>query len=144
MSSENEHYFVSSEAARLDLEFICAALAGSYWAQNRPRSVIETSIRRSICFGIYEKETDRQVGFARVVTDGATVSWLGDVIVDEAHRRKGLGKLLMSCVVAHPDVSATTCLLATRDAHGLYEKYGFARAEFMKRLAPAAKPGPAP
>jgi GNAT superfamily N-acetyltransferase len=133
-SHENDFYFVSTDSGLLDLDFICAALATSYWAQKRTRRVIELSIRNSLCFGVYEKESRRQVGFARIVSDGATMSWLGDVFIDEAHRRRGLGKLLMSCVVAHPHVSATACLLATRDAHGLYEKYGFVRAEHMKRL----------
>jgi GNAT superfamily N-acetyltransferase len=137
MSPENSDYFVSTEPGLLDLEFICAALATSYWAQNRPRHVIELSIRNSVCFGVYEKRSRRQVGFARVVTDGATMSWLGDVFIHEGHRKRGLGKLLMSSVVAHPHVSATACLLATRDAHGLYEKYGFVRSEQMKRLPPA-------
>jgi GNAT superfamily N-acetyltransferase len=142
MSPENEHYVVSTDAALLDLDFICASLAGSYWAQNRPRAVIEKSIRNSLCFGIYERQSRRQVGFARIVTDGATISWLGDVVVDERHRKRGLGKLLVSSVVAHPQVSGTACLLATRDAHGLYEKFGFVRSELMKRTASAAPAAP--
>jgi GNAT superfamily N-acetyltransferase len=83
---------------------------------------------------VYEKDSRRQLAFARIVTDGATMSWLCDVVVGEDHRGKGLGKLLMAAVSAHPGVSATMCLLGTRDAHGLYERHGFVRAEMMKRM----------
>jgi GNAT superfamily N-acetyltransferase len=138
MDPGTEDYSISDDKTLLDLEFVCAALAGSYWAPDRPRAVIEKSIRNSVCFGLYEKHTGTQVGFARIVTDGATVAWLGDVIVDEAHRQKGLGKLLVSRVVELMEKNGTTCLLATRDAHGLYEKFGFARSELMKRLVTGA------
>jgi GNAT superfamily N-acetyltransferase len=133
-------YVVSTAADLVDVDFVCAALARSYWAQNRPRGVIEQSIRNSTCFGVYEKAGRRQVGFARVVTDGATFSWLCDVVIDERHRKKGLGKLLMSAVIGHPGLAGTMFLLGTRDAHGLYEKYGFVRAEMMRRISPAAAP----
>lgn len=128
-----EPYFVSTDPALLDMDFVCAALAGTYWAEGRPRPVIEASLRASLCFGLYATETRRQLGFARVVTDGATFSWLCDVVVDPGHRGRGLGKLLVSTVAAHPAVAATTCILATRDAHGLYERHGFVRQEMMRR-----------
>ena len=133
MTYEHESHFVSTDAGLLDLDFICAALAGTYWARNRPRDVVERSIANSLCFGLYDKQGRRQVGFARVVTDASTFSWLCDVLIDERHRGRGLGKFLMSCVMAHPHVSGTMCLLGTRDAHGLYEKFGFAQSEMMKR-----------
>ncbi len=141
MSADNEGYFISTEAALLDVDFICASLAGSYWAQERPRAVIEQSLGNSLCFGLYEKAGRRQVGFARVVTDGATFSWLCDVVIEEGRRGKGLGKLLVSHVVAHPRVSGTTCFLGTRDAHGLYERFGFARSEMMRRPRSEERPG---
>lgn len=131
----NERYEVSMDPARLDLDFISRMLATSYWAAERPRAKIEASIRASLCFGAYERTSGRQVGFARIVTDGATFSWLCDVIVDETKRGSGVGKLLMGTVVAHPTVRSAPCLLATRDAHGLYEKFGFTRSEAMRRLA---------
>ena len=143
MSLGDGGYVVSTDAALLDMDFVCAALAGSYWAQSRPRSVIEQSARNSLCFGLYEKQGRKQVGFARVVTDGATFSWLCDVVVDERCRGKGLGKLLVSSVLAHPQVSGTTCLLGTRDAHGLYERFGFARSEQMRRPPSPQMPGQA-
>jgi GNAT superfamily N-acetyltransferase len=133
MSPEND-YVVSTAPALLNLDFVCAALAQSYWAQRRTRAVVEESIRNSLCFGLYEKRSQRQVGFARIVGDGATVSWLCDVFVDEGERGKGLGQRLLSHVIAHPRVKRTMCLLGTRDAHGLYEKFGFVRGELMKRM----------
>lgn len=131
-----DDYFVSTSADLIDLEFVCAALADSYWARNRPRSVIEESLKASLCFGLYERPGGRQVGLARVVTDGLTFSWLCDVVVDPAHRGKGLGKFLMSSVLSHPRLRGTTFMLGTRDAHGLYEKFGFARIEMMRRPWP--------
>jgi GNAT superfamily N-acetyltransferase len=138
--SAGDDYIVSTATAMIDVDFVCAALAKSYWAQNRPRGVIEQSIRNSVCFGVYERAGRRQVGFARVVTDGATFSWLCDVVIDEGHRQKGLGQLLVSAVTAHPALAGTMFMLGTRDAHGLYEKYGFVRTEMMRRAAPAAAP----
>jgi GNAT superfamily N-acetyltransferase len=139
MSAGRDDYFISTAEDLLDLDFICRALSGSYWAQERPRSVIEASLRKSLCFGVYDASSQRQVGFARVVTDGATFSWLCDVVIDEKHRKKGLGKFLMAAVMADPRIRDTMFLLGTRDAHGLYEKYGFARLEMMRR-----KPAPRP
>ena len=138
MASEGEPFVVSTDPARLDVDFVCAALAGSYWAQSRPRAAVEESIRNSLCFGLYEVSSARQVGFARIVTDGATFSWLCDVIIDKSRRGEGLGKMLVAHVCAHPVVAATTCLLATRDAHGLYERHGFTRCDTMRRGPQAA------
>jgi GNAT superfamily N-acetyltransferase len=129
-------YFVSTSAELIDLDFVCAALGGSYWARNRPRAVIEASLKASLCFGVYERPGGRQVGLARVVTDGATFSWLCDVVVDEGHRGRGLGKLLVASVVGDPRLKGTTFMLGTRDAHGLYEGFGFFRSEMMKLLPP--------
>jgi GNAT superfamily N-acetyltransferase len=133
MEHENAEYLISTDPARLDLAFLCRALNATYWAGDRPRGVIEASVRNSICFGLYRKTTGEQVGFARVVTDQATFSWVCDVVIDESHRGQGLGKWLMSCVVAHPCVKNTNSLLGTRDAHGLYEKFGYRRSSGMRR-----------
>jgi GNAT superfamily N-acetyltransferase len=144
MICEREGFFISTEPGLLDLDFICHGLKASYWAGDRPREVIEESIRNSLCFGVYEKESNRQVGFARVVTDRATFSWICDVFIDEEHRKHGLGKWLMSCVTEHPNVAKSNSLLGTRDAHGLYEKFGYVRSELMRRSAKKdASGGPA-
>jgi GNAT superfamily N-acetyltransferase len=139
---EHGDYFVSTDPGLIDLEFVCAALAGTYWAKSRPRFVVERSLKASLCFGLYRRPGAKQVGFARVVTDGATFSWLCDVVIDEGNRGMGLGKFLMSSVVGHPDLKGTTFLLGTRDAHGLYERYDFSRAEMMRRLPPNGMPNP--
>jgi len=133
MDIEQTDYLISTDPARLDLAFLCRTLAATYWAHDRPRQVVEESLRHSLCFGVYRKATGEQVGFARVVTDQATFSWVCDVVIDERYRRQGLGKWLMACVVSHPHVRHTTSLLGTKDAHGLYERYGYRRSEGMRR-----------
>jgi GNAT superfamily N-acetyltransferase len=134
MTCERDGFLISTEQVRLDIDFITHSLNGTYWAKGRPREIIEASIRNSICFGVYENETRKQVGFARVVTDQATFSWICDVFIEEKHRRKGLGKWLMECVTAHPCVKNSLSFLGTADAQGLYEKYGYKRSELMRRL----------
>jgi GNAT superfamily N-acetyltransferase len=129
-------YSVSDDPALLDLGFVSSALASTYWAKGRSLEAVEQSVRASVCFGAYEAATGRQVGFARAVTDGATFTWVCDVVVDPAHRGRGIGKLLMAAVVSHPRTKATKMVLGTLDAHGLYEKFGFIRAEMMRRPAP--------
>jgi GNAT superfamily N-acetyltransferase len=141
MRSERDGMLISTESGLLDVDFICRGLNSTYWAATRRREVVEESIRNSVCFGVYEKATGKQVGFARVVTDKATFAWICDVFIDEGHRGRGLGKWLMSCVTEHPFVRDSMGVLGTRDAHGLYEKFGFARAEFMKRRPGDKEPG---
>jgi GNAT superfamily N-acetyltransferase len=140
MRTDTNEHFVSTDAALLDVNFIHAVLNRTYWAKGRSREVVEASILNSICFGLYEKTGHKQVGFALIVTDKVTFSWLCDVVVDEKCRRTGLGKFLMSCVVAHPIVAGTLCMLGTSDAHGLYEKYGFKPSEQMKRPRSQGEP----
>ncbi|MBB3108778.1 GNAT superfamily N-acetyltransferase [Paenibacillus phyllosphaerae] len=118
-------YVISDDKARLDLDRIGQLLSTSYWAKQRAADVIAQSIANSVCYGIYEGE--RQVGFARVVTDYATVFYLCDVIIDEAHRGNGLGKQLMACIIEQ--YGGLHGLLGTLDAHGLYEQYGFRQNE---------------
>jgi GNAT superfamily N-acetyltransferase len=118
-------YLISTDPGRLDLDAIFAYLSGeSYWAKGRPRDQVVRGIENSLPFGVYRD--GEQVGFARIVTDYATFAWLADVYVLEAHRGHGLGKALVEAVVEHPAVSALPrILLATADAHRLYEQYGF-------------------
>lgn len=118
-------YEISDDPARLDLDAVERLLHGTYWAAQRPRDVIERSIQRSIAFGAYWRGT--LVGFARVVTDGLTIAWICDVVIDEAHRGTGLGKALVETVITHPEIDGVRQILATRDAHTLYEKFGFER-----------------
>jgi ribosomal protein S18 acetylase RimI-like enzyme len=112
---------------RLDVEFIYKLLRQTHWARNRSREVFERAIRHSLCFGAYEGE--RQVGFARVVTDHATFGYIQDFIVDPASRGRGIGRSLLRRVLEDPIVSSLrTLLLRTETAHGLYRNSGFARA----------------
>jgi GNAT superfamily N-acetyltransferase len=96
----------------------------SYWAEGRPLEVVRRALANALCFGLYER--GRQVGLARVVTDRATFAWLCDVFVLEAYRGRGLSKWLIACVLSHPALRGLRrILLGTRDAHGLYERFGF-------------------
>jgi GNAT superfamily N-acetyltransferase len=129
---------VSTDPARLDVGAIHQFLAfESYWAQGMERAVLERALAHSLNFGLYAGP--RQIGLARVVTDYATFAYLCDVYVHADYRGHGLGQWLMSCVVAHPDLQTLRRFgLVTRDAHGLYAKFGWtalARPErHMERL----------
>ncbi len=116
---------ISTDADRLDLDMIHRWLSEeSYWAQGRPRELMQRSFDNSICFGAYLE--DRQVGFARVVTDRTTFAWLADVFILDEYRGRGYGKALVAAVLAHPELQGLRrWLLATRDAHGLYAQSGF-------------------
>ncbi|CAM3178590.1 GNAT family N-acetyltransferase [Paenibacillus lupini] len=118
-----KNYRVSDDKSLLNIETIGAFLGRSYWANQRSIETIEKSIQNSICYGIYQE--DKQVGFARVVTDWATVYYLADVFIDEEHRGHGLGKELVGLIVGQYE--GIMGLLGTLDAHGLYEQFGFRR-----------------
>jgi GNAT superfamily N-acetyltransferase len=132
LKHESLPYLISDSSDLLEPDAIHAMLQTSYWAAERTRETVERSIEGSLCLGIYD-ETG-QVGFLRAVTDKATISWICDVIVHPGHRGAGLGKWLMEIAVNHPDIARTQMILGTRDAHGLYEQYGFARSEMMRRI----------
>ena len=130
---------VSTDFARLDLPIIHAFLAKSYWAKGIPRETLERALRGSLCFGAYRAE--RQLGFARAVTDGATFAYLADIFVVPESRERGVSRALMDAIIAHPDLQGLRrWMLATRDAHGLYAKYGFTPLSspdrFMERWDP--------
>lgn len=131
MNFDRGDYLLSDDKSKLDLNVICSLLQGTYWAQSRSRDQIEKSLQHSVCFGLFHG--GRQVGFARAVTDCATYCYLCDVIVAPDHRGHGLGKWIVECMLAHPDLQTTTQCLRTRDAHGLYERFGFERTEYMRR-----------
>jgi GNAT superfamily N-acetyltransferase len=127
---------ISTDQARLDLDVIHNFLTNCYWAKGIPREVVVRSIEHALCFGIYQ--SGGQVGFARVISDFATIAYVGDVFVVESHRGRGLGKWLMQCIVQHPALqNLRRWILTTRDAHGLYSQFGFtpvkAPERFMER-----------
>ena len=128
MNWTRDTYSISEEPERLQLEVIVEYLARAYWSNQRPRAVIERSLKHSLCFGVYENET--QIGFARVVTDHAIFAYLADVFILESHQGHGLGKWLVQTILEHPDLQGLRrWILATRDAHGLYAQYGFTTLE---------------
>jgi GNAT superfamily N-acetyltransferase len=139
---ETENFEISTDKRRLDIETIHRFLTEeSYWAATRTLEQTRTAVENSLCFGVYLNA--RQVGFARVVSDFATFAYLGDVFVVEEFRGQGLSKRLMESIVAHPDLQGLRrWLLATRDAHGLYEQFEFTALKFperwMERTAPDA------
>ena len=137
MERANGDYELSDEKSRLDLATVHRLLSQTYWAANRSRKVQDQAIRNSVCLGLFHR--GEQVGFCRAVTDHATFSWICDVIIHPAHRGKGLGKWMVQCLCDHADLQTRSQVLATRDAHKLYTRFGFCPAEYLKRaLAPAA------
>jgi GNAT superfamily N-acetyltransferase len=123
--SEKEGFLISTEREKIDVEFVHQYLSGkSYWASHIPLETVQKSIAGSLCFGIYEGKS--QVGFARVITDQATYGYLADVFITNDYRGRGLGTWLIESIMSHPALQGfRTWQLATRDAHGLYAKFGF-------------------
>lgn len=119
----NLEYYVSTDKSKLNIETITSLLKQSYWANERSEETILKSIDNSICYGVYKY--DDMVGFGRVVTDYSTVYWICDIIIDEKHRGNGLGKKLMENIMSTSELEGLLGILATKDAHGLYEQYGF-------------------
>ena len=124
---------VSTDPGRLDLDLIHGYLTRSYWAVGIPRDVVERAVRRSLCFGAYLD--GRQVGFARVISDYVTFAYVSDVFVLPAHQGQGVGQRIMAAIMAHPDLQGLRrWTLFTRDAHGLYRRFGFGEARHPERL----------
>ena len=119
-------HYISAEKTKLDIDLIHSYLSErSYWAKGRARQEVEISIENSLCFGIYN-EQDQMVGFARVVTDRIIFAYLMDVFILEEYRGRGLGKMLMNNIMKSSELKQIKkWLLATADAQGLYQKYGF-------------------
>jgi GNAT superfamily N-acetyltransferase len=118
-------FFISTDPDLLDVPLIHDFLSNrSYWATGRPLDLVRRSLENSLCFGLYKRQ--RQIGFARVVTDRATFAWICDIFVLEEYRGRGLSKWLIECLMGHPDLQGLRrVLFGTRDAHGLYERFGF-------------------
>ncbi len=142
MEWQNGEFTISNERSRLQIDAIHKFLTEeSYWAKERTREQTETAIKNSLPFGVYQGEN--LIGFARVVTDYATFAYLGDVYITEEFRGRGLSKWLMETITNHPDLQGLRrWILATRDAHALYEKYEFSALRFperwMEKTAPNA------
>ena len=139
-------YIISTDNNRLDLRIIHDFISNqSYWAQGRPLETVQRALDHSLNFGLYK--SDQQVGFARVVTDYATFGWIADVFVLSEHRGQGLSKWLMEVILSHRDLQGfRRWVLATKDAHSLYARFGFIalhRPErWMERPDPNMKEAP--
>lgn len=135
-------FTISIDKSRIQFDVIQQFLAEeSYWARERMPEQTRTAIENSLCFGLYHEE--KQIGFARVISDFATFAYLGDVFVIQEFRGRGLSKWLMETLLSHPDLQGLRrWLLATRDAHGLYRQFEFEPLRFperwMERTAPDA------
>ena len=117
-------YQISTNTSRLDISVIHRFLSEAYWSPGIDRETVERSIEHSLPFGIY-LDTE-QVGFARVISDRATFAYIADVFIVPTHRGQGLGKWLVDVILGHPELQGLRLwMLRTRDAHGLYEQFGF-------------------
>lgn len=133
-AEEKDGFTISTDKTKLDVVAIHNYLSTeSYWAENIPIAILQKSIDGSVCFGIYQQ--NKQVAFARVITDGATFGYLADVFVLQEFRGLGLSKWLMNFILHHPNLqNFRRWMLATKDAHGLYSQFGFAALEKPERI----------
>lgn len=133
---------ISTDKSRLQIDRIHDWLAATYWSPGIARDLVERAIAGSTCVGAYRDGV--QIGFGRAITDGATFAWLADVFVDEAARGQGVGRAMVSHLLALPELrDLRRWMLVTRDAHDVYAPLGFAPidavADYMVRR-PAAAP----
>lgn len=123
---------IITDPKQLDFSFIHRYLAEqSYWAKGMRATTLRKALAHSLCFGGFVGQ--RQIAFARVVTDYATFAYLRDVFVDKSYQGRGYGKILLQNILQHPDLSGVTLLLHTNDAHGFYEKFGFIKPAMPER-----------
>jgi GNAT superfamily N-acetyltransferase len=131
-SWQQGEFEISTDPRKIDLYLVHEFLTNCYWAKGVPFETVERSIQGSICFGVFDGE--KQVGFARVISDRATFAWLADVFLIEAYRGRGLSKWMMACIKNHPELQGLRrWLLATADAHGLYAQFGFTSLKTPER-----------
>jgi len=155
VESRRGEFVISTDRARLDLDVVHGFLTNCYWAKGIPREVVARSIEHSLCFGVYDETREEsprlakeakhgapvQVGFARVVSDFATVAYLGDVFILESHRGRGLSRWLMECIMRHPALqNLRRWILLTGDAHGLYARFGFTPVKAPERFMELHRP----
>ena len=136
LNYHNKHLTISTDKSKLDIELIQQNLDSTYWAKGISKETIQKSIDNCLSYGIYEN--DKQVGFARVITDYSTFAYLSDVFIAPTHQKLGLSIWLIESILKHPDLqSLRRFVLLTKDAHELYKKFGFEKPkhpeEFMER-----------
>lgn len=138
--SGHDEFTVTSDPSAVDVDAVHAYLRTSYWAEDVPRDIVARGIANSIPFSVLHGT--RQVGFARVITDRATFAYLSDVYILEPYRGKGLARRLMDAVMAHPDLQGLRRFsLTTRDAEGLYRRYGFSDLATRSKHLEIVRPG---
>ena len=129
---ERGDFLISTDPTLLQIDVVHSYLKNAYWCQGIPRKIVVKSIEHSLPFGLYK--ANKQIGFARVITDYSTIAYLGDLFILEEHQGLGLGKWLTDVIVSHPDLEGLRrWILLTLDAHGLYEQYGFTNIESPER-----------
>lgn len=140
LEAQRDGFTITSDRQRQDLAAVHAYLTGSYWAEGISAELVARAVRGSLCFGLFDASR-QQVGFARVVTDGATFAYLCDVYVLESVRAQGLGCWLVETALQHPALAdLRRFMLATRDAHGLYARYGFTPLKAPERIMEILRP----
>ena len=123
-SVTENNFIISTDKNKINIEYVHDFLSHSYWSPGVPIETVTKAMNGSLCFGVYDN--DKQIGYARMVTDTATFAYLADVFIDENYRGKGLGKWLVKTILAHPELQGLRrIMLATKDAHALYEQVGF-------------------
>ena len=134
LNIQKNDFSISTDKAKLNVILVHDYLCNeSYWAKNIPVDIVKKSIEGSVCFGVYHH--NEQVGFARVITDQATFAYLADVFIVEKFRGKGLSKWMMEVIMGHPDLQGLRrWMLATKDAHFLYAKFGFKPLDHPERV----------
>lgn len=124
MEWTKDDFKISTDKSKINLTYVHAFLSQSYWAEGIPLETVQRSIEGSICFSVFH--FNEQIGFARVITDEATFAYLADVFIDDNYRGKGLSKWMMEIIMNYPPLQGLRrFMLATRDAHGLYQQFGF-------------------
>jgi len=141
MEIHRDQFTISTDSSRLDMNAVYDFLSRSYWAKTRPRERTDKAFANSLVFGLYEN--GKQIGMGRVVTDSAIVAYLCDVFIHEDFRGHGLGKWLVQSMLEHPDLKhIRRWLLATDDAHGLYQQFGFGPLTEVKKWMQRLRPFP--
>lgn len=134
-----ENYLISTNPSKLDINLIHDFLTKSYWAKGISKKIVVHAIKNSLPFGIYEGE--KQIGFARAITDYATFAYISDVFILESHRGLDLSKWLMECILSHPDLQGLRRWnLYTSNATDFYRKYGFKKLKYPERYMEIFKP----
>jgi len=140
ITNQGKNFLISDDKASLQLNVIHGYLTGSYWSEGISKKLVATAISNSMCFGLYLN--DRQIGFARVITDKAVFAYLADVFILPEYANRGLGTTLINFIMQHKDLQGLRrFMLCTLDAHGLYKKFAFTAVDSPQSMMQISKPG---